>query len=484
MRVKRCVKFLVTFIGVQCSYFCHAQESILFANDRYSGINSVVISPTQSFLNPNPWDINVFAEDVFLQNDFVYISQQSFLGLGNSDLQSVNIKKNITGQNTANVFDFYNKPLGNYYLSSDLLGPSFQLRVNIKDKDFTVGMFSRLRTQSSAARVDNYFRFRNQDILEPEDYTLKPSTINFMNWNEIGLNMATEIFSDSDYQWIIGGNLKYEIGLDAVHINSKVPFQLTRTGEDLPSPDEKKIIASGYDFETSFATNYNFATKKYEYKQLGKGLGLDFGLTVIDKNENEEGYNFKASVHVLDLGRVNFKGEKHLLNGAPLQLENNPQFKDIKFESPQQYLQILSEQSFGDKNASLQGTDFTIGLPTGLHLNVSKNIRENHYFNADFIQRIPVFENSLKRSNIFNISYTVQKPFLGYGGSVSLYEYSRLQFGGYFRIGPLILGSENLFPLVFKQKKLHSGDFYIAIKIYPFWDNELKRRRRQDCYCN
>ena len=99
------------------------------------------------------------------------------------------------------------------------------------------------------------------------------------------------------------------------------------------------------------------------------------------------------------------------------------------------------------------------------------------------IQRIPVFENSLKRSNIFNVSYTVQKPVVGYGGSVSLYEYRSLQVGAYLRIGPLILGSENLFPLIFKQKRLHSGDFYIAIKLYPFWDNEMKRHRRENCNC-
>lgn len=30
---------------------------------------------------------------------------------------------------------------------------------------------------------------------------------------------------------------------------------------------------------------------------------------------------------------------------------------------------------------------------------------------------------------------------------------------------------------------LHAANFYIAIKLYPFWDNELKRHRRQKCDC-
>lgn len=468
---------------LQISYFCQAQESILFSNDPYSGINSVVISPTQSFLNPNPWDINLLAENLFLQNDYGYVSQQSLLGLYNAEIQSANIKKNRTGENTAKVFDFYNKELGNYHLSSDVLGPSFQLKIKIKEKDFVMGMFSRLRTQSSALKVDNYLRFGNHALLEPEIYRLNRLKVSFMNCNEIGLNIATEIFPYSDYQWIIGGNLKYEIGLDALNVESKVPFQLTRTSAEVNSVNQKSIVASDYNVEASFATNYNFATDQYEYKQRGKGFGLDFGFTVVDRDNNAEDYNFKAGFNILDFGFVNFEGENHLLKGSPLELENNLTFKNTKFKSPQQFLQLLSKEVYSDENASLQGTDFKLGLPTSLHFNVSKNIATHQYLNANWIQRIPVFENSLRRSNIFNVSYTVQKPVLGYGGSVSLYEYRSLQFGGYVRIGPLILGSENVFPLIFKQKKLHSGDFYIAIKLYPFWDNEMKRHRRENCYC-
>ena len=136
------MKYLVAFCCVQFSYLIQAQESILFSNDQYSGISSVIISPAQAFLNPNPWDINMIAEDVFVQNDYGFISQQSFIGLTNAEIKSASIKKNITGDNTPDVFDFYNKELGNYHLSSDILGPSFQLKIKLKEKDFAVGLFS------------------------------------------------------------------------------------------------------------------------------------------------------------------------------------------------------------------------------------------------------------------------------------------------------------------------------------------------------
>ncbi|MBO6211336.1 hypothetical protein, partial [Algoriella sp.] len=77
----------------------------------------------------------------------------------------------------------------------------------------------------------------------------------------------------------------------------------------------------------------------------------------------------------------------------------------------------------------------------------------------------------------------IQKDGFGIGTSLSLYEYEKIGFGGYIRIGPLILGSENALPFVFKQNKLNSGNFYIGLKLYPFWDNEAKRRSREPCDC-
>ena len=461
-----------------------AQENLAFSNDKFSGINSAAFSPTQPFLNSNPWDVNLFSESINFDNDYAYISDESFLSLRNSNIQTANIKQNITGGNTSGVLDFYNKNFGSYYFSSDLLGPSFSLKTKIKEKDFQLGIFTRLRTHSSAFHVDNYLKFGNQAMTEPENYTLQPINLTTMNWGEIGFNASTEIFPYAEQKWIIGANFKYEMGFDALNINSMNAIQLTKTYEQTNGVQKKTIIASNYNIEANIATNYNFETKKYELQKQGQGAGLDFGIVMIDKDKNTEDYNFKASLSVLDLGKVNFQGRKDLFKGNSLKILNNSDFKNTKFRNPQQYLEFLSKEVYGDEKTSLQGTAFSVGLPTSAHLNLSKNITENTYLNLDWIQRTPVFENSLKRSNIINVSYTIQKTYLGYGGSVTLYEYQKLQFGGYLRIGPLIIGSSNFFPLIFKQKKLNSGDFFIGLKIYPFWDNEFKRHRRADCNCD
>ena len=463
-----------------------AQNNLSFVNDNYSGINSAVLSPTQPFLNSNPWDVNLFSADLFLQNDYAYISQQSLFGLTKTEIEVSNPKKNITGENTPNVLDFYNKEKANLLFSSDISGPSFSMTAHIREKKYVFGLFSRLRTQTSVLDFDNYLRYGNEMVFQPAEYIMKPFSTSLMNWNEIGLNASTEIFPYSDKQWILGANLKYEIGLDAANIISHNNIELTSKEPAIgENPDYRNIYASNYNVNAGYITNYNFETETYDYKQNGSGLGLDLGIAMIDKDPREDEYNSKFAFNILDLGFVNFRqGINHVFNnGNTVWLQNNPDFDDQEFESPEQYLKLLSKEAYGDENKSFAGCGFKIGLPTSINVNYSQKIREHHFVNVNWIQRVPVFENSLKRNNLLNINYSIQKEAFGYGISTTLSEYKNLQFGGYVRLGPLILGSENAFPILFKHDKLYAANIYLALKFYPFWDTAFKRHRRQKCDC-
>ena len=139
-----CITMLVfCFAGVS------AQNNLSSLNDNYSGINSAVISPTQPFVSPNPWDANLLSSDAFLNNDYAYISSESILGLRNATIVTANPDKNISGQNQSDVLDFYNKDKANLLVGSDVLGPSFSMSARIKERKYVFGIYSRLRTQTS-----------------------------------------------------------------------------------------------------------------------------------------------------------------------------------------------------------------------------------------------------------------------------------------------------------------------------------------------
>ncbi len=459
-----------------------AQQNLLFSNDIYSGISASSLSPTQTYINPNPWDIQIFSEDINVYNDYAYISKGNLLGLTKGEIVAADPKNAITSSSQAHVFNYYNKDLANLFFNSDVLGPSFSFKSKIGEKDFNIGLFARLRTQTAVVDFDNYFRFQNQDLSRPTEYAVNPFKTSFMNWGELGLNLATEIFRLSDYKWVLGINLKYEMGFDAYNIQNNKDLHLSTEAN---AQDHDQTTATSYNIAASYVTNYNFETEKYDFKKQGSGLGLDLGLSFINKFPDSEAYDLKVDFNILDIGFVKYNGENHVFIGdTKVLLDDNPTFDNTKFESIKQYLGLLSTEVYGDPNKSHISDGFKIGLPTSLHLALSKNIRPNHYLSFNWIQRTPIFENSLKRINALSASYSVQKPAIAYGFSTSLYDYKNLQFGAYLRLGPLILGSENIFPLLFNHKKLHAANFFIGLKLYPFWDSDFKRHRRAKCNCD
>ncbi len=476
--------FVLIFLIVTVQW--KAQNSWTWINDSYSGINSATVSPTQPFLSPNPWDINITGVDSFLENDYAYISQQSLLGLSDSEIVMSNRRRNISGESEANVFDFFNRKNASFLFNTDILGPSFSMTANIREKKYIFGLFTRARAIGNVLKFDNYFRYGNEMVFQPADYRMKPFSGAAMSWNEIGLNASTQIFPNAEQQWIIGANLKYAIGLDAANIVSHRPIELTATDPAATqNPDLMNIYASDFDVTAQYITNYNSKSRRYDVQQNGSGLGMDLGITVLDKNPREDEYNYKLSFSILDVGMINFRnGINHrFASQNKLWLQNNPNLENQELESPEQYLQLLSKEIYGNANQSFTGNGFRIGLPTSINFNFSQRIREHQFLNVNWVQRMPMMENAVKRNNLLNVNYLVQKQALGYGFSTSLSEYRRLNFGAYLRLGPLILGSENIFPVLFRQKNLHAAAFYMALKLYPFWDNDMKRHRRKKCDC-
>jgi len=469
-----------------CPVELQAQQPYIFSNDPFSGISAVGISPTQPFLNPNYWDVHLFSEDIFLQNRYAYVSKSSIFSLLAGKVESADIGNNITGENTAGIFDYFNHQRTGYHFSSELMGPSTAIRFSIgeSEKEFLVGVFSKLRTQSQIIETDNYLQFTNQELDEPALYDLAEFEFDFVNWTELGLNLATEILPFSDYHWTLGVNLKYLMGNDAVYVQNKDHALMRREFVINPNDSmllDKNLFVSNFDVEVAYATGFDFENNQYRYKSNGSGFGLDAGIAFVNYGGIEDGYDFKAAFNILDVGYIKFNGFVHRFIGENLQYTNNPVFDETEFQDAEQYAQLISNEIYGNPNQSLISNQFKIGLPTSLHFNISKNIAENQYLSMDLIQRLPLFEHSLRRNNLLNLSYLYSKHQFAIGGSFSVYDYREIQFGGFLRYGPFVIGSENVLPFLIPQKRFHAMDFYIGFKIYPYQNRDMERRSRCKC---
>lgn len=478
-------RFYILMVFVILAVRLKSQNPYIFSNDPYSGISNVGISPTQPFLNPNQWDAHLLSENIFFRSQYGYISKSSLLGLLQGDIKESDIGRNITGENTKKVWDYYNHDQTGFHFSSELMGPSFSFNFKLAERNFSAGLFSKLRTQSSIIKVDNYLKYTNQEIMEPVLYNLGPFDFTFMNWTEIGLNLSTDVFQYSENHWVVGANFKYLIGNDAVYLKNHQNAVMRR--ELVTNPEDsvgfiKNLYLSDFDIEAGYSSGYDFENNRYNYQSSGKGFGLDIGLAYVDFGQYNHPYDLKISLNLIDLGMINFDGFVHRYMGDELQYTNNPVF-DVEFENPEQFAQIISNEVYGNPEQSLISNEFKIGLPTALHFNASKSISAEQYLSLNWIQRIPFFENSLKRNNVVHLSYLYSIHKLAYGFSVSAYEYNEIQLGAFFRFGPLIIGSENVLPIFIPHKKLHGVDFYFGLKIYPFRNREMERRSREKCKC-
>jgi hypothetical protein len=72
-----------------CFSFCvqlfFSQINIGVKNDVFIYTNALVSNPSAFLQNSNPWEVNLVSADVFVNNNYSFISQQSLLGLSGAD---------------------------------------------------------------------------------------------------------------------------------------------------------------------------------------------------------------------------------------------------------------------------------------------------------------------------------------------------------------------------------------------------------------
>ncbi len=471
--------WVIVFISITIK----AQEQFNFKADHYSGINGALLDPTHNLSNPNNWDVNLLGVDVFVQNDYSYISEASILSLLlKADLEIAQPTNGITGATRNRTWDFYSTS-GNKdaYVQADIMGPSGSIRLNYHH---TIGLFTRARVVASARNIDegfNYYNFHEINFGTP--FSADKSDLQGAAWAEVGLNYAKVLKESKTHKLSAGVNLKYLIGTDAAYAINH------RRGRAVAQQDT--ITFTNADFEIGVVTGaemYDEATAgEYNLKKKGSGLGLDIGVSWEKKRyptdiliDTDVTYKWKMNATLLDLGQIRYKNaevHRYTIEGSQLIDFNQAE----STETIEQYFQDLSTQVYNDSLQSKIGNEFVVGLPTALNLNFDYGLSDRWYIKTNLIQRIPVFENALKRSNVLNVNGRYQKNWFGISGGITAYEYQNVYLGGSVRIGPLTLGSDHFIPIIMPQKELTGADFYFALKINSFWDDLWKRHKRCNC---
>lgn len=455
--------FFIPFIAA-------AQEQLGMRLERYAGIYGATINPANTAFSPNRWEVSLFSADVFFENNYAFVRNSSLPHfLRNTDnLVSIG---DTSGERAlpanAVLVDFFDKkrPMHGVF-QTRVTGPSFSFRIN---ENNVIGLVTAFRSGVSAYKVPENLRYSNLEQLRRfQTLNVASSGVNGLAWGEIGLHYSHRN-TDNDIHTAWGITPKLLLGMEGFYARAEANFDYQQQGGD--------TVAFGHaKWEYALTTaNLNDNADARQFKIRGSGVGLDAGFTWVMPGEEEDEYQWRLGISLLDLGFVRMRNsaERHQLqvdtvvSVSQSQFQSNPDY--------QQAVRDLSQAFLGDPTASLQGRTFAVGLPTALSAQFDFRALPNVYLSGVWVQRVPLSKKSLYRPNTLAVVPRFERRWFSASLPIVLNDWQSLRVGLAARLGVLYLGTDNLNSF-FRREQFTGSDFYIGLKINDFSFGERKGR--------
>lgn len=447
-------KYLTTILLLFFVITVKSQSYIGFLTDNYSGVHSVISNPANIADSRFKTDINLIGASSLLGNDYISISSKELLS-GDGDFDNDNRRTP--------------KDDNNFFLNTEILGPSFMFNINDKS---SVAVFTRGRILVGITDINGLLYESVSDDFEGEDYTISEGNFNVSgnSWLEVGISYAREIYNKEQHYVKGGLSLKYLRGIANSYAsgdNVSVDFDADGT-----SPTDGSITTTG---EIYYGNTNTDDIDEFESSRGSKGMGLDFGLVyewrpdykeyasgnVKDKNK----YKLKLGVSITDIGSIKYKNAEQIgynLNTTISESDYNSTDNDLDNVLPAFYTEISRD-------------DFTKAvLPTALHLNADYNLKGSWYVNLNtdlsLISKTKI--NASRTTNLATLTPRFERKWFSFYTPISYMQHSGFQAGFGLRAGPLYLGSGSIVSLLISDKS-QAADAYAGLKI-PIYQSRPK----------
>ena len=459
------------------------QEQLGMRLSNYSGVNGMLFNPAHNLTSGMPWDVNLVSAYGFVENNYMFIENASIPEVLRYREDPTWIPA-FDAENPNNlepgefIIDFRDNGRRRYAdVHSGITGPSFMVNL---PSGHTFGFFTGLRFAATAQNIPNvlsYYKYDGKPFYLP--FNIDPFESALLGWGEIGLNYGLKLPTNRDGVFGFGLNLKFLQGLEGAYFESLLPVDLTK----LPGDTITSNVASlryGY-------TNSNTDGGDFSPAFNGIGIGVDLGI-VYAQGEVGDTYQWKFGASILDVGGIRFNknAQRHqtVINKDVFVPSAEYEFNGIT--SLDTVVWQFSEDALGNQNASFAGSDFQIFLPTALSLQFDYAFTEQIFVNATLVQRIPVPGIAPQRSNILALTPRFEHRWFEASLPISFYNYGHLRVGLAARLGPLILGVDNLAGYFGEVEELSGGDLYLGLKV-PFFEiargaNHRVRGKAPRCY--
>lgn len=490
--MRHITKFLLLLtILMTCKFSAKSQDYLPFVNDNYAGISSVHFQPASIADSRMKFDLTLAGVSFNLHNNYIYLYSDSIPNLRRSQNLSFN---SLAGLRYNGLDKFV-------YQDTRFDIMNFMITINPR---IAIGFTAGVREVFNIDNVPEPFLqliedFKNNGYL-PTGVMLHEDDmrINMSAWAEYGISLAGVVYKTDRHVIKAGMNAKLLQGLSSAYINIKdADFQLYgndsvriyNTEVNYGIADGVGRILDGEDFNpqnlaSRFGASFDFGIV-WEWRPGYENHLYDMdGKTNLERR-NENKYKLKVGLSVRDLGAVKFKKYKYsqdfILNGY----FNGHMVED--FESLEDVSNFINNSNY---ITPIEGEEFySMALPTTISMQVDYNIYKDFYVN--FTPNLALRQGHNKYTKVHtysNVSLTPRYETALFGVSLPL-QYSDVTgfaAGAGLRLGPIWVGSNNIFSNLF-GKKIDNSNVQVLFKVpIPYTkvkdrDNDLVSNKKDLC---
>jgi outer membrane protein OmpA-like peptidoglycan-associated protein len=466
-----------------------AQDFLGYVNSNYAGVNGLDLNPSSIVDSRFKADILLGGFSFNLTNNYMGIKKDAFANRVGPLLppDSTSAWPNFSDPDFAKkyLFEDLTGKTNSVFFSNQIALPSFMFSINEKN---ALGLNWKLRTYVNVDGVEDdlahqlYSDFKDSTIyLKP--LTNKKISIQAQTWAEYGLTYGRTIIDDEDKFLKVGGRVKLLQGFGAAYVFIENLEYMTVTDSTI------SLIKS--DVNYGHSTNFEIDNDNLAYRYTSNpGLGFDFGVTYEWRPDwkkykydmdgetnlwmrNKNKYKLKIGASITDIGSIKYK--KGQLSENFVADINNWNFRNINL--PDSNI-VTSIDTLIQNNFQQIGNDdeyFRMNLPTAFSAQIDYNIWKDFYINFTPYVALQFKNNDTKVHELSTFSLTPRWDHKWFGVFVpfSYNQYQEFSVGTTVRLGPVIIGTQDIASLLLKKKTIYGADLHFALKV-PIMYNRIK----------
>lgn len=455
----------------------NSQDFLGLQSSNYAGVVGAYSNPANIVDNRLVVDVSLLGLNTAINNNYLSVKRTALFTNGNDTLWKGR-DANMSLLNNGNPKAFY--------VSNRLVLPSFMISLNRKNAiAFNWSVRNYINVDGiSQDLADLLYNDMSLPRLLNKRLTNKNLSAQQMAWAEYGLSYARVLKADGPHFLKAGLTVKLLQGLEAAYVyirdldyqvSTKDTMSFFKTNIAYGHSDNldfrgsnassiyKFTSSPGFGFDIGAVYEWRPDILHYEYEMDGVS-----GLLRRDKNK----YKLKASLAVNDIGGIRFK--KGALSNdftADVTRFNIGVFTNASSITAIDSTIKAHPNEFPAKNDK---RTFTMRLPMSVNAQVDYKVVDYFYVNltANFGNFFKKQESKVFDYTTVSITPRVESAWLGLGVPISMNTLSTKRgeyygVGAMVRLGPLVLGSNNL--LNYVNSNIYGADFYFLLKIpVPF----------------